>query len=49
MLVKLGGSNDPAKWEEFGLKSRALPHDNPSQSIIEICKVKVNLQVVEIL
>lgn len=21
MLVKLGGSNDPAKWEEFGLKS----------------------------
>lgn len=21
MLVRLGGSNDPAKWEEFGLKS----------------------------
>ncbi|MNI93237.1 hypothetical protein D3C73_1511550 [compost metagenome] len=21
MLVKLGGSNDPAKWEKFGLKS----------------------------
>ncbi|MFD0712977.1 DEAD/DEAH box helicase [Paenibacillus sp. GCM10027626] len=21
MLIKLGGSNDPAKWEEFGLKS----------------------------
>jgi len=23
MLVKLGGSNDPAKWEQFGLKSPA--------------------------